>query len=313
MAGLVAVAPLVYACAPRGPERISPTAIPTSITVKETKYPTATKEQLLKARQEGRWQEFHHPIVEGKETEAIPYLSLPFQSGTVYRVTEGWEYSREETTIHGFVNHKGIDLAAPYGTSVVAPADGYAMTSYHTTWIRTGKEIRTYQGKPIRYGLGNFIQIYIPTINRFVQLGHLSEIDPTIPFSMPVEESGDWQPTNHTLPASEIVKNSAYVPVKKGQPLGRVGYSGLGLGYEDYRAGEKRPLIIDPNQYKSWDEPHVHLEEFYRDQKTGTKGWQRDPYGIYLTAEYYPDTTHNQPFGKEPLFLLNGNLPVFAA
>lgn len=292
---------------------------------KET--PADPEQMRIKALQEQRHREFHYPKIEGKEVPATPYLTLPFRSRDIpefgYEITEGWEYSKEESAIHGLKNHRGVDIAVPYGTLVVAPADGYAMSSYHTRWIKdeAGKE-KTYEGKSIRFGLGYFIQMYIPGVNRFVQLAHLSELDPAIPFSKPVynRPTDNWNPVNHTLRIHELKDHPAVVFVGRGTPLGKVGFSGLAWGYKDYNPQTERPVAPDPEKFKSWDEPHVHLEDFWRDQGTGEKGWQRDPYAIYLTAGYYPDPKKDQPdprnnlrFGKDPLWFFAGDMPAFAA
>lgn len=263
-----------------------------------------------------RHREFHYPIIEGKEVPADPYLTLPFRESDVksgYDITEGWIYSQEEQAIHGFIDHNAVDIAGPYGTLVTAPSDGFAMSSYHTFWLKDNSgRTKTYQGKPLRFGLGYFVQMYIPSVNRFIQMAHLSDIDPSIPFSVPVANGDDWSPTNHTLKVTDIRNHPQIVEVKRGMPLGKIGFSGLAFGYEDYSAGVQRPVKIDPNIQKSWDEPHVHFEEFWRDQNTGQK-IQRDPYGIYSTARDYPTLTRKGLNGENPLFFIgNNSLPVFA-
>lgn len=216
---------------------------------------------------EQRHAENHYPKIEGKEIRAIPYLTLPSQSQDVksYEITEGWEYSKKESEIHGFKTHNGVDLAVPYGTLVVAPADGYALSSYHTFWVKD-KEGRTriYEGKTICFVLGYFVQMYIPKVNRFIQLAHLSEIDSGIPFSKPVynRPTDGWNPVNHTLRINELKDHPAVAFVKKGTHLGKVGFSGLSWGYEDYNPETGKPIVPDPGKFKSWDESHVHLEDF---------------------------------------------------
>ncbi len=259
----------------------------------------------------------HYPVVEGKEVPAIPYLTLPFLASDVggqYDITEGWRYSLGENAIHGLVDHNGVDFALPYGTPVVAPADGYAMSSYHTNWHRDDNgTVRTYQGIPLRFGLGNFVQMYIPSVNRFIQMAHLSDIDPAVPFSLPEASEGDWVPTNHTLKIPDLEASPHVVQVKKGQVLGRVGFSGLAWGYEDYEAGATRPVLIDPRIHSSWDEPHIHFEDFWRDQTTGKKTANRDPYGIYGSTYDYPTLMRRGIKGKDSLFLPGSNLlPAYA-
>lgn len=273
----------------------------------------------------------HHPIVEGQEVQPTPYLTLPFARATLiesvksygdksfnakrlYDVTEGSFYSRAETKIHGYKIHGGIDYHAPYGTPLVAPCDGLAMASYHSFQLTDEQDKpRMLDGKEIYFGLGYFVQIYHPETNRFVVLGHMSDVDPAIPFSLPVFDEGDWNPTNHTLRIEELGSHPAVVNVQRGQEVGKLGFSGLRHGYADYREGEIRPVQIDPTKLKSYDEPHVHFEEYFRDQTNGRKRAQRDPYDIYLTARNYPTPTRHRPMGPEPLFHIDENgLPIFA-
>lgn len=277
--------------------------------------------QVIEMERQDRFTKYHHPIVEGKKVPTVPYLSLPFKKtdfteskNTSYDITEGWLYSQAEKSIHGFNHHVGIDFAVAYGTPLVAPTDGYAMSSYHTFWLKNNNNrIKTYQNKPLRFGLGNFIQIYIPEVNRFIQIGHLSDIDKNIPFSQPILHEDDWLPTNHTLTIQELINDPKVVKIARGQLLGRVGFSGLGWGYTDYQAGCDRPLILDPEKYSSWDEPHVHYEECYRDQTDGKKFAQRDPYGIYSIFSDYPTPVRQGVLSQEPLFFMDDNhLPQFA-
>lgn len=106
------------------------------------------------------------------------------------------------------------------------------------------------------------------------------------------------------------------VAVKRGDPLGKVGFSGLRWGrYQEHIVGEQRPVQLDLNTQKSWDEPHVHYEDMWRSQSgdnKGTKGWQRDMYDIYSTAENYPTPTRARGVGMKPLLLLDqGRMPIF--
>jgi hypothetical protein len=282
-----------------------------------------------------RHQTFHYPEPEDlpEATTPTPYLVLPFRSADLqsYEVSQGWIYSQKELEIH-HANpiHAAVDFYVPYGTTVASPVDGYAMSSYETSWVREGgdykervkennkesdKPVRLYQGKPIRLGLGNFIYIYVPSVNRFLELGHLSEIDPKIPFSPPEynPKTDGWEATNYDTSIIDMPTSPDWVKVSRGDTLGKVGYSGLTWGYDDYIKDSQRPLVIDPKISKSWDIPHVHFEEFYINQETKQKGWQRDPYGIYDTYEYYPTPKRAGQMGKDPLWLLDqNNLPQFA-
>lgn len=221
-------------------------------------------------------------------------------------------YSRAEKGVHGAKVHGAIDFHVPYGTTVVAPCDGLAISSYHSFPIKEeNDQTKQLNGKDIYFGLGYFIQIYVPEISRYVQLAHLSEIDNSIPFSVPKLEKEVWNSTNHTLKPEEMENNPKAVRVRRGQTLGKVGFSGLRWGYDDYEQGADRPVALDTSRYVSYDEPHLHFEEMGRDD-TGKKRWQRDPYDIYLTARNYPTTIRKRSIGKEPIFIIGDNgLPVF--
>lgn len=262
-----------------------------------------------------RHNKFHHPEQNGVVVEAKRYLTLPFLSDIGhYQITEGWMYSRAEKAIHGARVHGAIDFHVPYGTTVVVPCDGLAISSYHSYPIKE-KDGQTKQldGKDIYFGLGYFVQIFVPDIGRYIQLAHLSEIDNSIPFSLPKLEKGVWNPTNHTLKPKNMENNPMVARVQRGQILGSVGFSGLRWGYNDYQEGAERPVALDTSKFISYDEPHLHFEEMARDSETGKKGWQRDPYDIYLTARNYPALTRERPIGNEPLFIIGDNgLPVFS-
>ena len=286
-----------------------------------------------------RHQAFHYPHPEDliEEVKPIPYLTLPFKKddlvknplnkNRLYDIYQGWIYSQKELDIHNSNPiHAGVDIHVPYGTQVISPVDGFAMSSYETQWVREGgdykesaeeedkKPIRIYQGKEIRLGLGYFVYIYVPVVNRFLELAHLSNIDPSIPFSPPTynPKADSWDPENYKTSIEDMSKSPHWVVVKKRDPLGRVGYSGLTWGYDEYVEGAKRPIVLDQRKFKSWDIPHIHLEEFYINQMTKQKGWQRDPYALYDTYEHYPTETRKGSMGKDPLWILNkDNLPQY--
>lgn len=264
-----------------------------------------------------RHYKIHHPFINDRIIEPIPYLTLPFGkedfSKSTYSITEGWRYSRQEQKIHGYAIHGGIDYQAPYGTVIVAPCDGYAISSYFSFPIKNGDSVKRIDGKQVYFGLGYFVQIYNPEVNRFVVLAHLSEVDPSIPFSLPTFKDNIWAPTSHNLKINELTDHPYVVQIKRGDVIGKLGYSGLRWGYEEYIEGSSRPVVIDETKCISFDEPHVHFEEYWRDQKTEVKGYQRDPYDIYLTARNYPTPKHKALIGREPLFILGSDgLPIFA-
>lgn len=265
----------------------------------------------------------HYPIVDGQKVEPKPYLRLPFKEADIakrYDVSEGWLYSAAERAIHGVSNHLAVDLAVDYGTLVYAPCDGLVMSSYHAVWVTENSQRRLYRGKSLQLSLGYFVQIYNSDVRRFIQLAHLSDIDPAIHFSEPIynPDQDRYDPTNHTLTIEQLINHPMVVAVKSGDRIGRVGRSGLAWGEyqtKEYEAGLKRPRVLGPDEIISWDESHIHLEECWRNQRTGDKGGQRDPYDLYTTFENYPTPNRLRKMGPQPLWELDPrtNLPLYAA
>jgi murein DD-endopeptidase MepM/ murein hydrolase activator NlpD len=264
------------------------------------------------------WHEgLHHPVVNGKKVDPTPYLSLPFsKQNNNYNIYQGFIYGADELKIHGGNPvHGGVDYELPYGTEVLAPADGYVLSSYLSHWVKDPetKQPRQYQGKPIAYGYGYFVRMYVPSVDRYLDIGHMSEVDVSIPFYPPEKSEDGWDPTSYNLKQDEWVKAEKTIFVKKGTVIGKVGYSGLGWGAMEWQEGATRPIVTDPNTFKSWDKPHIHLEEFSLNEEKGTKEGLRDPYDIYDTSDFYPTPNRSKPFGQEPLFLMGANnLPKYA-
>jgi len=276
---------------------------------------------------------YHRPIYEGLfPLRPKPYLTLPFRKEDLrhtqirpsqlgigrkikYAVSEGWMYSQSLADTTGFTFHGAVDYMLPYGFPVVAPCDGIAVSSYYSYRLKQANgEVRKYKGVAMNFGLGYFVQIFNPEQKRYVQIGHLSDISPAIPFSPSIKVADKWLPTNNTLPLSVLKTSPFAIEVKRGEQIGNVGYSGLILGREDYQIDRDRPLVVDPNVYTSWIEPHIHMDEFSRDGK-GNKRWRRDIYDIYLTSEHYPSHSAPTPssMGSNPLFKLDSlELPHFA-
>lgn len=279
---------------------------------------------------------FHYPVIEDSYLKSEqrpdgklivkPYLTLPFRQRDLenmsddgwphYEITEGWTYSDAELAIHHVDPlHGGIDIAVPYGTAVVSPVDGYVMSSYHVApLIAEDGTQRTYKDKPISMGLGYFVYIYVPMVKRWVEIAHLSEIDDSIPFWQPTKEENVWKVPTQAIKVEDYLRHPRVTFIKKGHPLGKVGHSGLNLGNTtEYKEGMTRPMALDQHEYPSWDEPHIHYEEFWYNQETGQKGWQRDPYGLYSTGENYPTYNNYRNIGKDSLWLLDEyNYPRFA-
>lgn len=223
------------------------------------------------------------------------FLSLPVSENS-YVISEGWQYSKEERSIHGISNHLGIDYACHRGTKVLAGSSGWAIASYKNRPFineKTGEEV-IYKGKKITCSRGYFVQIYHPETDFFTEYYHLEKNAHTIPFAKPVKHGNTFLPVGNDLQAHEYETYKMAVWVEQGDVIGYVGDSGLTWGYEDY---PKRP---DPDKFPSWDETHVHFKVSTRDSKGKEKEF--DPYDIYKSFSFYPWPSHNKVMGKNHLW-----------
>ncbi|MDD2785336.1 MAG: M23 family metallopeptidase [Patescibacteria group bacterium] len=224
------------------------------------------------------------------------YLALPVRGK--YRITEGWLYSDQEKKIHGLDFHGGVDFAQPRNSPVFAAADGWAIASYSLNPFfdeKTGK-LRRFRGKIVGMGLGNFVQIYHPQTKRFTQYGHLEKISEKIPFAKPRKlKDGRLIPMGHKINPRDLKNYPKAIWVRCGEVIGYVGDSGLTWEYNDY------PNRPDHKKHPSWDETHVHFEEFVRNSR-GAKQ-RRDPFAIYDTNEKYPWPGHKGRKGDDGLWI----------
>jgi murein DD-endopeptidase MepM/ murein hydrolase activator NlpD len=210
------------------------------------------------------------------------FLTIPLAKGTVpLKVSQGWVYSEDEKNIHPDIStHFAVDFPAPWGTPVYAPADGVALASYHTyDMIDAG-------GRTIGYGLGLFIQIWHEEAQVYSSYGHLSRINSKlIPYLAPVLEGKNWQPRKALYVPLSTFKVSAR-PVKKGDLIGYIGYTGLRLGYEEISSN---PPSVDPKKDHTWDPhgAHLHWEVYTRTPDGLKKDKRYDPFGIYGEREQY--------------------------
>lgn len=176
----------------------------------------------------------------------------------------------------------GLTLRQKEESRFMLPAGGWAISSYHNRPVKEKDgSIRIYKEKPISMGLGYFIQIYHPENKRYTQYGHLEKIVKKIPFATPRKRKDSFYPYGYKIRPGDIKNSKYYVWVNQGELIGYVGDSGLCWGYKDY------PQRPDSKKYPSWDEIHLHFEEFSRDKK-GKKIQQRDPFNLYKTYQHYP-------------------------
>lgn len=262
-------------------------------------------------------QKVEEPAVSAQAYLTLPFaetdlMKIPFRRGQ-YDVTEGWFYSQFERSVHGYSSHGAVDIAVPLKTPLYAPCSGYAIGTFADRWLYDQKNrIRTYQGKPMRFGLGYFVQIYNPDVYRYVILAHLYDIDESIPFSLPRERGEDWLPSNHDIRIQDMPHNRMVKWVNKGDPIGQVGISGIGWGYRDHRRGATRPVQLAEDLH-TWDETHLHFEEFWVDQRTGLRVRKRDLYGLYSWYDRYRTPLRDGQYGLDRLLLLDSEgLPELA-
>lgn len=208
-----------------------------------------------------------------------PFLRLPFKKQK-YNISEGWNYSEEEKLIHGFVGHGAIDFELPRGTPVLAAAKGWAVSSYFGYFLKREGKTVLYQGQPLGFGLGYFVQIYHPSVKLFTSYGHLEKVAESIKFHAPKTRGNNLWPVGCKVDPERLAKYRWATKVEQGEGIGYVGDSGLTWGYKDY------PVRPDPRTFPSWDEVHLHFEVFRRVGSRKRKIFF-DPYGIKSTRKDY--------------------------
>lgn len=219
-----------------------------------------------------------------------PFLHRVFPPGTEFALTEGHQYSKPETAIHGFKTHYGNDFAPKTWTVVTAPVRGYAIGSFHLAFaskengqaVWKQRDARQYQGKSVSFGLGYFVQILAEN-GFYVLLAHLDDFDRRIiPFLDPIAREDGWDPTPVYQDVNKLKTLGRLVEV--GQPIGPVGRSGCSIGILEAPNTHFNPTIDS----LWWDEIHVHVEVYQRDSANRFRKFNRlDPCGVYGTADQY--------------------------
>jgi murein DD-endopeptidase MepM/ murein hydrolase activator NlpD len=217
------------------------------------------------------------------QTEPLAFLSIPLARDIpTLKISQGWEYSEDERNIHPEISrHFAVDFPGAWGTPIYASANGLAVASYHTF------DMIDSQGRTIGYGLGLFVQIWHEESKLYSMYAHLSEVSQDIPYLPPVLENGNWQPRRALYVSVETFKRNAK-PVKRGDLIGKMGYTGLRLDYPELPAN---PPTVNPIKNKTWDPhgAHLHWEVYTRTPDGGKKDQRYDPFGIYGERGLYGD------------------------
>jgi len=269
-------------------------------------------------------------------TKIEPFLTIPFslsnleKKNTQYTITEWWIYSLFEQNMHGKSLHNWIDLAAPYGTPVYAPFDGYAHTSYYNTTLWKKWDRRIYGWSTLNYWLWYFIQMIYqnpknlkdPSKVWFVQFAHLKWFWPNMPKLLledykydPIEDAvkiDNYQITHKEIEkifSQSWYKSKKWIFIKKWTLIGFVWTSGIEKWIEVWSW-----FVPDNKKYDSWDEGHIHFSIYRRDSQWYKIWWSNiDPYGIYSWYTEYPDQKNSIQLNLWNLFLRDtNNKPLFA-
>lgn len=196
-------------------------------------------------------------------------------------ITEGTTYSAAEQAITGIEAHGAIDIAPTTGdkrhADVFAAREGCAVASEQIFVIDA-------PAGDIGFGGGKIIEVLHPDGSR-TGYYHLSLLADEIPF---YEGDPSVSPDGYDgLYPWVVVQNDAdfmeyCVPVEKGQYLGETGVTGLSAPGQTETGGR------DAEEVPSWDEDHLHLEVFIRDQN-GSKVERFDPTGIDGSVDDVPN------------------------
>lgn len=255
-----------------------------------------------------------------------PFLGPLFESDVQPTIEAGYLYSADETAMHGISQHGAIDFALARGTTILAPADGWAICTY-------GEMQLTNDGQPRLISLaqaqqhssidklrlpsgdgpwpawyGSFVLQIWHGSGRYTQYAHIDWVDERIPYFAPtVQDNADLK--HHPIlraPLNEYRRQA--IKVKKGQVIAVSGMTGCGWGQRCYETADfnkhGRPDFRG-SDYTYWDQSHLHF--VVMGQRAGKARKPRyiwDPFGIYGdNQEKYPTLKKDWPRLSQTLWL----------
>jgi hypothetical protein len=202
-----------------------------------------------------------------------PWSRMPFSEvmRDKIKITEAMEYDEEKPIHPAIPHHKAMDFQVPQGTPLYCPFDGWAVASFHTYHIDSPTLGR------IGYGLGRFVEIKDKVSGKFMLIAHLDTIEKAnVKYLEPTfnTTSKEWDPTKVYISDADFEEIGK--PIKRGDLLGTVGYTGLSRGYE-----ETPDEVLNPAVQKTWDPagPHAHVEHFEGRNSKFLKRNITDPFG----------------------------------
>jgi hypothetical protein len=227
---------------------------------------------------------YHRYTVLNEDNTPKLYDGKPFSSGLGYFVQIYHPYKISgvkggRITIYGHLSK--------FGDGIYAKTHRPLRVDYKRGIIKSNKDKRKYRkGKEeIEEKIRNTRRI----IRRYPWIKRLYGYS----FSENIKKKESFMYTPGELKRLGDEGNKYVKWVEQGDIIGYIGVSGLIAGRLKYFENRKRPNL---RKIKSWDKPHLHFEEAARDWESGEKILSRDPYGIYLSKEHYPNFNYDTLF-----------------
>ncbi len=247
-----------------------------------------------------------------------PFLSPVFQTGVEPVIATGFNYTKQEQSVHGVERHGAIDFDVPRGTPILAAADGYALCSYGELQLRMNDGSprllsleAAQQGNPRNADLqlpagasetdelpiffGSYVVQIWHERGRYTQYAHLDGVAAEIPYHRPVQvEDEDKKPTgdlsfspNLRLPVRQLRTSAVTRFVRRGQVIGWTGMTGCGWGgrcYDRARFDADGKPDFRGVEYPYYTSPHLHFMVFGPRAPRNRTPHLFDPFGLYSDA-----------------------------